>query len=51
MRYSELVQLEPIEAVVQLREVDSACEARRFVETFVISERMAEVLGDLVFNW
>jgi Family of unknown function (DUF6079) len=49
MKYSELIQFEPIESVVQLREADSAIDARRLVETFVISERMAEVLGDLVF--
>src|ERR1700730_4947166 len=49
MRYSELIQFEPVETVVQLREADSASEARRLVETFVISDRMAEFLGDLVF--
>src|ERR1700730_15177755 len=49
MRYSELIQFEPIDTVVQLREADSASEARRLVETFVISDRMAEMLGDLVF--
>jgi hypothetical protein len=49
MKYSELIQFEPIETVVQLREADSAFEARRLVETFVISDRMAELLGDLVF--
>jgi hypothetical protein len=49
VRYSELIQFEPIETVVQLREADSAFEARRLVETFVISDRMAELLGDLVF--
>ena len=49
MRYSELIQFEPIETVVQLREADSASDARQLVETFVISGRMAELLGDLVF--
>jgi hypothetical protein len=49
MKYSELIQFEPIESVVQLKEADSASDARRLVETFVISERMAELLGDLVF--
>jgi hypothetical protein len=49
MKYSDLIQFEPIETIVQLREADSASEARRLVETFVISERMAELLGDLVF--
>ena len=46
MKYSELIQFEPIESVVQLKEADSASDARRLVETFVISERMAELLGD-----
>ena len=49
MKYSELIHFEPIETVVQLREADSATEAGRLVETFVISDRMAELLGELVF--
>ena len=49
MKYSELIQFEPIELVVQLKEADFASDARRLVETFVISERMAELLGDRVF--
>src|SRR5713101_2971233 len=48
MKYSELIQFEPIESVVQLKEADTDSVARRLVETFVISERMAELLGDLV---
>jgi chromosomal replication initiation ATPase DnaA len=49
MKYSELIKFEPIESVVQLREADSVSDARRLVETFVISERMAELLSDVVF--
>ena len=49
MKYSDLIQFEPIESVVQLREADSAADARRLVETFVISDRVADMLGDLVF--
>lgn len=49
MKYSDLIQFEPIETVVQLREADSATDARRLVETFVISDRMAELLSELVF--
>src|SRR5271166_3439687 len=49
MKYSELIQFEPIETVVQLREADTATDARRLVETFVISDRMADLLVDLVF--
>src|SRR5437868_59093 len=48
MKYSELIQFEPIETVVQLREANSESDARRLVETFVISERMAEMLGGIV---
>ena len=49
MKYSDLIQFEPIESVIQLREADEAADARRLVETFVISDRMAELLTDLVF--
>jgi Family of unknown function (DUF6079) len=48
MKYSELIHFEPIETVVQLSEANSESDARRLVETFVISERMAEMLGGIV---
>src|SRR5512142_640175 len=48
MKYSDIIQFEPIETVVQLREADTEQDARRLVETFVISDRMAELLGELV---
>src|SRR5262245_47856704 len=49
MRYSDLIQFEPIESVIQIHQADAESEARRLVETFVISDRMAEQLNDLVF--
>src|SRR3954447_10160427 len=49
MKYSDLIQFEPIETVVQLREADTETNARRLVEKFVISDRMADLLGELVF--
>ena len=49
MKYSDLIQFEPVETVVQLREADTVADARRLVETFVISDRMAELLAELVF--
>ena len=49
MKYGDLIQFDPIETVVQLREADAEKGARRLVETFVISERMGEQLCDLVF--
>ncbi len=49
MRYSELIHFEPIESVVQLRRADKSDEAKNLVRAFVISDRMAEQLTDLVF--
>jgi hypothetical protein len=49
MNYAELIQFDPIESVVQLREADRVASAQRLVETFVISDRMAEQFSDLVF--
>lgn len=48
MKYRELIQFEPIESVVQLRDADEANAARKLIETYVISEEMAEKLVELV---
>lgn len=48
MKYSDLVKFEPIESVIQLEQADSPAAVRQLVQTFVISERMAEQLCDLV---
>ena len=48
MKYGDLIQFKPIESVVQLRDADEAAAARQFVETYAISEEMAEKLTDLV---
>lgn len=49
MKYGDLIQFEPVESVVQLRDADEATAARRLVQTYVISEEMAERLVNLVF--
>lgn len=49
MRYSDLVQFEPIETVIQLRDADKEKAARELVNSYVISDRMASQLTDLVF--
>ncbi len=49
MKYSDLIEFDPIESVIQLREADRVKDARRLVETFVISERMADTLAKQVF--
>jgi len=48
MKYNDLVQFEPIETVVQLREADDKLEAAALVKTYVISDRMADLLTRLV---
>ncbi len=48
MKYSELIQFEPIESVVQLRDADEMTNARQMVRSYVISQEMAERLTDIV---
>jgi ATPase subunit of ABC transporter with duplicated ATPase domains len=48
MKYGDLIQFEPIESVVQLRDADEAAAARQLVQTYVISSEMAEKLISLV---
>ena len=49
MKYGDLIQFDPIESVVQLRDADRSDAARHLVDTFVISDEMAERLTDIVF--
>lgn len=48
MKYGDLIQFEPIESVVQLRDADEAAAARQLVQTYVISGEMAEKLTSMV---
>ena len=48
MKYGELIQFEPIETVVQLRDADTSYAAQHLVNTYVISDEMAERLIQLV---
>ena len=48
MRYRDLLQFDPIETVIQLRDADQEKTARRLVETYVISDRMADQLAHVV---
>ena len=48
MKYGDLMQFDPIESVVQLRDADKSNEARQLVSTYVISDEMAERLINLV---
>jgi hypothetical protein len=48
MKYGDLIQFDPIESVVQLRDADKLSAAHTLVNTYVISEEMAERLTQLV---
>jgi hypothetical protein len=49
MKYAELMQFEPIESVVHLREADGLAKARELVSTYVVSDNMARILTGVVF--
>ncbi|MGQ3354012.1 MAG: DUF6079 family protein [Phreatobacter sp.] len=42
MHYGDLIQFEPIESVIQLRDANRPNEAKKLVSTYVISDDMAE---------
>ncbi len=48
MTYRDLIDFEPIESVVQLRDADQFEAARVLVQTYVVSDEMAERLTKLV---
>jgi predicted ATPase len=49
MKYGDLIQFDPIESVIQLRDADDLGEAQPLVATYVISDEMAERLAAVVF--
>ncbi len=49
MKYSELIQFQPIESVIELRQANKVAKARELVSTYVISDDMADRLCSLVF--
>lgn len=50
MQYKDLVQFEPIESVIQLKDANDKARAFHLLDTYVISERMAEQLNELIIN-
>jgi hypothetical protein len=48
MKYGDLIQFDPIESVVQLRDANKSSAANHLVNTYVISDEMAERLTQLV---
>ncbi len=50
MKYSDLIHFEPIETVVQLRESNKEDYAMQLLDTYVISDRMAESIDEIVIE-
>lgn len=48
MRYSDLIQFEPIESVIQLLDANRPDEGKKLVSTYVISDDMAERIAKLM---
>ena len=48
MKYGDLIQFEPIETVVQLRDADRESAAKQLVSTYVVSTEMTERLAQVV---
>lgn len=48
MRYRDLVQFEPLDSIIQVRDADDKTRARELVASFVFSARMVEQLRELV---
>ena len=48
MKYNQLIQFEPIETIIQLRDADKKAKARQLVATYVISREMADKIINLV---
>jgi len=49
MLYRDLVQFTPIETIIQLHDSEKEPEAKSLVQTYVISEAMANKLVDMAF--
>ena len=50
MQYKDLLQFEPIETVIQLKDANQVDRAFHLLDTYVISDRMAEQLNELIIN-
>ena len=49
MQYGDLIQFDPIETVIRLRDANERSEAHQIVATYAISDEMAERLIAVVF--
>ena len=50
MKYAKLIDFHPIEDVIQLKSADDAATGRSYVESYVVSDAMAENLSNAMIN-
>ena len=50
MKYGELIQFEPLETIVQLKDANAEDGARKLVSSYVISDKMAGKINDLLIR-
>ena len=50
LRYSELINFEPVESVVQLKDANDTRRAEQLLSTYVISENMANKITDEIIE-
>jgi hypothetical protein len=48
MKYGDLIQFEPLESVLQLRDANDEQTAANMVKTYVVSDEMAELSSTAV---
>jgi hypothetical protein len=49
MKYNELVQFEALETIIQLRDANKSDSRKRFVDSYVISDEMADRITGIIF--
>ena len=49
MKYNELIHFEPVETVIQLIATEDQQLANELLNTYVLSDRMAELFNDVIF--
>ncbi len=50
MKYGELINFDPIDTVIQIRDADDAAKAAKLVETYVMSDDMAKMINDRILT-
>ena len=50
MKYKDLVNFEPIDSVIQLTDANNKDRALHLLDTFVISDRMADTINNTIIN-